>query len=245
MALQGAPADRRQADADALLAALGRVTREATDTSRDPRVAILQRLGEVLTAETASRLAPWLADVDPRVRTAAASATRALTGVDAPPPARVQHRYPLQPSIADLARLPSMATIRMAGGARIELELLGDEAPMTVARFAALVRAGYYNGLTVHRIAPNFVVQGGSPGANEYAGAPRYWRDEVGLESNVRGTVGLSTRGRDTGDGQFYVNLVDSPRLDHTYTIFARVRTGMDVVDRWLEGAAIESVVVR
>jgi cyclophilin family peptidyl-prolyl cis-trans isomerase len=133
----------------------------------------------------------------------------------------------------------------MADGRSIELELLISQAPVTVARFVELVKAGYYDGLTFHRVVPNFVIQGGSPGASEYMGADRYWRDELGLESNLRGSVGLSTRGRDTGDGQFYINIVDLPRLDHDYTIFARVVSGLDVVDRILEGAKIVRITVR
>jgi cyclophilin family peptidyl-prolyl cis-trans isomerase len=66
-----------------------------------------------------------------------------------------------------------------------------------------------------------------------------FLRDESGLESNVRGTVGISTRGRDTGDAQIYINTVDSDRLDHDYCVFARVTSGMDVVDGILEADVI------
>jgi cyclophilin family peptidyl-prolyl cis-trans isomerase len=132
----------------------------------------------------------------------------------------------------------------MADGATIDLELLVDDAPVTIARFAALARGGYYNGLTFHRIAPNFVVQGGSPGANEYAGAARYKRDEIGAH-HVRGAVGISTRGRDTGDLQIFIDHVDVPRLDHEYTVFARVLAGMQHVDAMLEGATIRTVTVK
>jgi cyclophilin family peptidyl-prolyl cis-trans isomerase len=71
-----------------------------------------------------------------------------------------------------------------------------------------------------------------------------FTRDEVGLE-NWRGTVGLSTRGRDTGDGQLYFNLIDNVRLDHDYTIFARVVRGLELVDAMLEGAVMRKVTVR
>ena len=91
---------------------------------------------------------------------------------------------------------------------------------------------------------PYFVVQGGSPGANEYVGDGPFTRDELGLE-NRRGTIGVSTRGRDTGDGQIYFNTVDNVRLDHDYTVFAEVLSGMDVVDGMQEGAKIRRVVVR
>jgi cyclophilin family peptidyl-prolyl cis-trans isomerase len=141
--------------------------------------------------------------------------------------------------------LPSQAVIELESGA-VTLSLLKDVAPVTIARFTELVRRGYYNGLTFHRVVPNFVVQGGSPGANEYMGASRYMRDEVGPQGvHVRGTVGISTRGGDTGDGQIFIDLVDVPRLDRDYTVFAYVTSGMEFVDRILEGAKIVSVSVR
>ena len=105
-----------------------------------------------------------------------------------------------------------------------------------------LARQGYYNGLTFHRVVPTFVLQGGSPGANEYAGDGQFTRDEVGLRSNARGTIGLSTRGRNTGDMQFYVNLLDNPRLDHEFTVFGEITSGMDVMDRVLEGDVIARI---
>src|SRR5690606_1945183 len=113
-------------------------------------------------------------------------------------------------------------------------------APTNAHRFARLARAGYFDGLTFHRWAPNFVAQGGSPGANEYVGDAAYTRDEVG-HPHWRGTVGLSTRGRDTGDGQIFINLVHNVRLDGDYTVYGRVIEGMDVVDRLLEGDVIAS----
>ena len=89
---------------------------------------------------------------------------------------------------------------------------------------------------------PNFVIQGGSPGANEYVGHPNQMRDEVGLWPHVRGAVGISTRGRDTGDAQIFIDLVDNPRLDHQYTVFAQVLNGIEVIDRILEGDVIERI---
>jgi cyclophilin family peptidyl-prolyl cis-trans isomerase len=143
----------------------------------------------------------------------------------------------------ELRRLAApRARVTMAGLGVFELALFATEAPLTVLHFADLAASGYYNGLTFHRVVPNFVIQGGSPGANEYVGHPAHMRDEVGLWPHVRGTVGISTRGRDTGDAQIFINLVDNPRLDHEYTVFAQVLNGMDVVDRILEGDVIEKV---
>jgi cyclophilin family peptidyl-prolyl cis-trans isomerase len=95
-----------------------------------------------------------------------------------------------------------------------------------------------------HRVVPNFVIQGGSPGANEFAGDDMYLRDEVGLRPHVRGAVGISTRGRDTGDAQIFINLVDNPRLDHNYTVFATVTSGMDVVDQIMEGDVMQRITI-
>ena len=141
--------------------------------------------------------------------------------------------------------LPRRALVVMRGGRSFDLAFFTDDAPASVSRFAVLVRRAYYDGLTFHRVLPNFIIQGGSPGANEYAGDGPFMRDELGLRSNVRGTVGVSTRGRDTGDAQIYVNLLDNPRLDHEYTVFAEITDGMDVVDAILEGDVIERIELR
>jgi cyclophilin family peptidyl-prolyl cis-trans isomerase len=123
------------------------------------------------------------------------------------------------------------------------MSLAHDAAPITAGHFLALAtREHYYDGLTFHRIVPNFIIQGGSPGANEYAGQKNYMRDEI-HRTNDRGTVGLSTRGRNTGDAQFYINLVDNPRLDGDYTIFASVfLPDIAVVDEIQEGDEIERI---
>ena len=137
----------------------------------------------------------------------------------------------------ELAR--SRVILEMEGGGEIEIRLLGDLAPTNAARFARLARSGTLDGLTFHRVVSNFVIQGGSPNANEMSGHGAFTRDEIGLQSNWRGTVGTSTRGRDTGDGQIFINLIDNLRLDHNYTIFGEVVAGMEVVDRVAEGQVI------
>ena len=245
LALRGTPDEARAQTVNQLFTTLKRLTAGAADTSRDPRVAILERLGELLPVERTAELGPYRQDFDPKVREAATAALAKVTQTDPPEvTSGIRYRYPYQP-VQELMRLPRTATIRMAGGGTIELELLADDAPITVARFAELARARYYDGLTFHRVVPNFVIQGGSPGANEYAGAARYMRDEVGTVPHLQGSVGISTRGRDTGDAQIFIDLVDIPRLDHEYTVFAKVVRGFDVVQRVLEGAMIVTVTVR
>src|SRR3954464_11914313 len=116
-------------------------------------------------------------------------------------------------------------------------------APIAVDRFLKLALVDhYYDRLTFHRVVPNFVGEGGSPGANEYSGHKEYMRDEIALP-NVAGSVGLSTRGRNTGDAQFFVNLVDNPRLDGGYTVFAYVLgPDMGVVSAIEEGDVMQSI---
>ena len=93
----------------------------------------------------------------------------------------------------------SRARLTMAMGRTIDVTLFTDEAPETTARFIRLARQGYYNGLSFWRVAPGFVLQGGSPGSNEYSGDGPFMRDELGLRSNARGTIGLSTPRGHTG----------------------------------------------
>jgi cyclophilin family peptidyl-prolyl cis-trans isomerase len=229
--------EKRKAASVALLAAFERISRERRETSRDVRLALLQRLRDLEPADLSTALEPYLKDFDPRVAgecalTLLASSGRGATISSTAAPAAAV------PPASELAALTgARARITMEGGGSFELALLTDDAPLSAARFARLARAGYYNGLTFHRVLPNFVIQGGSPGANEYAGDGPFMRDEVGLRSNARGTVGISTRGRDTGDAQIFVNLVDNDRLDHIYTVFADIIPGgMEVVDGIVEG---------
>lgn len=129
-----------------------------------------------------------------------------------------------------------------SGGGSFDVRLRGDAAPITAARILELARTGYYDGLTWHRVEHDFVIQGGSRGHNEYVGLDRYFRDELGAVPHLRGTVGMSTRGHDTGDAQWFINLKDNLRLNGDYTVFAEVVAGIDVVDGILEGDVIETI---
>jgi cyclophilin family peptidyl-prolyl cis-trans isomerase len=225
-----------------LLDALDRVTREKRATSRDPRRLMLARLRELGDADIVPRLRPLLEDFDPVIAKLAAEIISEKSGAAVEPKTLSIEPAPVPPQ-SDIDGLVGARTrIKMKEAGVFIIELLPEEAPVTVATFARLAEQGYYNGLTFHRIVPNFVLQGGSPGANEFVGTPGYIRDELGLLSHLRGTLGISTRGRDTGDGQIFINLVDNYRLDHNYTVFARVIEGMDNVDQILEGDVMESV---
>ena len=237
----------------ALMSALVRVTAERKETSRDTRLALIERLAELGTADQAEHLAPLLRDFDVTVALAALELYQRWHGPSihlfAPTPLS---RPPL-PTREELAE-DADAVVELRNGRTFGLRLLVSEAPLTVTRFKRLARAGYYDGLTFHRVVPNFVVQGGSPGANEYAGDAQYMRDEIGA-SHRAFTVGLSTRGRDTGDAQIFINLVDNRRLDLEYTVFAEVcelatpggtaaGSGRRAVESILEGERISRITV-
>lgn len=227
--------------ATAAVAAFGRLTATGAETSRDTRLALLDLIEATAGPAEVEALRPALADFDPEV----AARVAAILTVPSGREVRPTPRSPAAASLPTPGELRAMtrATIVMADGGRIDLVLHPDLAPTNVARFVGMARAGWFNGLTFHRVVPNFVVQGGSPGANEYVGASAFSRDEVG-GSHRRGTVGISTRGRDTGDGQIFINLVDNLRLDHEYTVIGEVTAGWEALDAMLEGARIARIEV-
>jgi len=113
----------------------------------------------------------------------------------------------------------------------IEIQLAVLDAPLTVDNFITLARQGYFNGLLVHRVVPNFVVQDGDP-RGDGSGDPGYTlRDELHDGHYARGTVGMALSGPDTGGSQWFITHSPQPHLDARYTIFGRVMAGMDVVD--------------
>ncbi len=230
--------------APALLETLSRVSARKEATSRDPRRLLLERLLEIEAVRLAGRLEYLLSDFDPAIAAFAAEILTDETGRTVDPKTKRFAADPLPSREFLLGLEGARATIKMKEAGTFEIALLPEEAPLTAARFAKLAESGYYRGLTFHRIVPNFVIQGGSPGANEYVGTPGYLRDEVSTLSHLRGTLGISTRGRDTGDSQIFVNLVDNFRLDHNYTVFARVVAGMEIVDAIQEGDVFEEIMI-
>ena len=226
----------------ALWSTFKRLRAELRETSRDPRMAMLSSIEHIGSAPLADELRDAAGDFDSTVAQTAARMASRWSAVNVTPATQPLPRRPV-PSWTDLVGWSrTTALMIMAGGGTIRIRLRPFDAPTNVARFVRMVQSGWFTGLTFHRVVPNFVVQGGSPGANEYMGDGPFTRDELGLESHVRGTVGISTRGRDTGDGQIFINLIDNWRLDHDYTIIGEIVSGMNVVDAMQEGAAIQRV---
>jgi cyclophilin family peptidyl-prolyl cis-trans isomerase/HEAT repeat protein len=114
----------------------------------------------------------------------------------------------------------------------IRIRCLARDAPIHVASFVDLVRAGYYDGLTWHRVVTNFVIQGGDPRGDGWGGAGYTLRDEINTSRYGRGAVGMPKAGKDTGGGQIFITHVPTPHLDGNYTVFGQVVDGLEVVDR-------------
>ena len=124
----------------------------------------------------------------------------------------------------------------------IHIEFAVLDAPLTVNNFITLARMGFFNGLTVHRVVPNFVVQSGDP-RGDGEGGPNYTiRDELSQVPFLRGTVGMALDWPDTGGSQFFITHSPQPHLDAKYTVFGRVINGMDVVDQIQVGDTIRRV---
>ncbi len=235
--LEGTP-DRSNTVA-ALFDALDRISQARRQTARDPRMALVNRIAELGGGDDVSRLEPYLTDYDPVLAERVAEILNGWTGGDRQAQTNPVERSPV-PSPEEIDALAdTRVVLEMARGGEIEIRMLAHNAPTHAARFVRLARAGSLDGLTYHRVVTNFVLQGGSPGSNEFYGDAAYSRDELGLMSHWRGTVGTSTRGRDTGDGQMFINLIDNLRLDHNYTVFGEVVRGMDTADLVAEGDVI------
>jgi peptidyl-prolyl cis-trans isomerase B (cyclophilin B) len=144
------------------------------------------------------------------------------------------------------------ATIETAKGA-ITLELFETDAPKTVQNFETLAKKGFYDGLRFHRVVPNFVIQGGCPNSRD-ANDPRAGQGGPGYtipcetkgnrQRHVKGALSMAHRGPDTGGSQFFITLRETPHLDGVHTVFGKVVSGQDVVERVAQGDVIRKVTV-
>lgn len=229
-----------------LFASLEAITADRKETSRDPRIMILRRLGELGDAQSADRLRPYASDFD---TTVAATAAALLTKWGGAPVQATPRPLPIRDEPLATVFRQDVHRLRVtlapeSGGGSFTLLLHGADAPATVARLLRLAREGFYDGHVFQRVEPNFVIQGGGPGASEYIGDGPFMRDELSYLGNRRGTLGISARGRDTGDAQWYFNVVDNPLLDHEYTIAGRVERGGATMEAIMEGDRIAKVEV-
>lgn len=164
--------------------------------------------------------------------------------VDAVPPAREyetgRSHADYLAILADAAR-PWRARVETAAGA-FTIRLAGDAAPITVVNFLTLARKGYFDGVVIHRVVPNFVLQDGDPTATGNGGPGYEIRDESNALEYGRGAVGMALSGPDTGGSQWFVTHSPQPHLNAIYTIFGQVVDGQSALERIGQGERIVKV---
>ncbi|MFN0122055.1 MAG: peptidylprolyl isomerase [Blastocatellia bacterium] len=217
------------------------------DTSSGAKAAILRALAKYYFASAAAVWLAAAADRDHLFRRQVyaiaqqngfaaqlpAEATTIHTGHDEAFYQRVLRRMSTRPRV----------TLQTKRG-RITLELFTDEAPLTVDSFLTLAARGYFNGLTFHRVVPNFVIQGGDPRGDGDGGPGYRIRCEINTRMYKRGALGMALSGKDTGGSQFFITHAPQPHLDGGYTVFGQVLSGMEIVDQIRRGEVIEKVII-
>mgnify|MGYP001295463037 FL=1 len=136
----------------------------------------------------------------------------------------------------------------VTGKGTMKVQFFEDDAPKTVANFVKLSKEGYYDGLTFHRVLPDFVIQGGCPDGTG-AGGPGYKIDcELDGENqhHDKGVLSMAHAGRNTGGSQFFVchSRNNTAHLDRNHTCFGKVYEGLDIIDKIAQGDLIEKIVI-
>lgn len=165
----------------------------------------------------------------------------------------------------DTAPKTTVTAVMSTSMGDITLQLNAADAPNTVANFTRLAQDGFYNGVKFHRVIPNFMIQGGDPLTKDDSlkdrwgtGGPGYtFADEIHANNqNNAGTISMANAGPNTNGSQFFINVADNNFLDEKHTVFGRVTSGMEVVekivnvptegpDRPIEPVTIYSVTIR
>ena len=156
-----------------------------------------------------------------------------------------EHNHSINWSFVNTLTKAPTAVINTDRGA-IEMELLPNIAPGTVANFIDLTEKGFYNDKNFHRVVPNFVIQGGCPRGDGYGSLDYSIRSELpDMHYDAAGYVGMASAGNHTEGTQFFITHSPTPHLDGNYTIFAKVTEGMTVVDQIRIGDQIQSVEIQ
>jgi len=218
------------------------------DVASSARDAVLTAITKIEPATGRQMLQQALADKDwsLRLRAAALLGEQGIAGLDA------TIRPAPSDAAADEDRVLAMMNPKYSPHAfietdkgTIEIELAVLDAPLTVDNFITLARKGYFTGLAVHRVVPDFVVQAGDPRGDGEGGPGYTIRDELNQRPYLRGTVGMALAGKDTGGSQFFITHSPQPHLDARYTVFGHVVSGMDVVDRIVPWDVVRGVRIR
>lgn len=130
---------------------------------------------------------------------------------------------------------------------KIVLALTPDKTPLTVANFVNLVQRGFYNGLTFHRVIPDFMIQGGDPEGSGRGGPGYRFADEFdkSLRHSGPGTLSMANAGPGTNGSQFFITHVETAWLDGKHTVFGKVTEGQDVVNAIRQGDKINTATIQ
>lgn len=157
---------------------------------------------------------------------------------------------PVEPTVPNVDATKKYTAVIKTSKGDIVVELYPKEAPLSVTNFKQLADLGYYNGLTFHRVVPDFVIQGGDPTATGSGGPGYTIRGEIGL-AHKKGALAWARTGdavnpdRRSSGSQFYIAIEALPQLDNQYTVFGQTTKGMDVVEKIQVGDKIESVTAK
>ena len=215
----------------ALVDAYGATTGDSTYVAR---AAILTALNTLDSAAARPLLQAALKDRDWAVRVKAATLLRDQGVTDTAMTMRPAPERPMDDAERRTLLAPPFsphAFIETDKGT-VEIELAILDAPLTVSNFVALARKGFFNGIAIHRVVPDFVVQDGDPRGDGEGGPGYTLRDELNQQPYLRGTVGMALDWKDTGGSQFFITHSPQPHLDARYTVFGHVVNGIEVVDR-------------
>jgi cyclophilin family peptidyl-prolyl cis-trans isomerase/HEAT repeat protein len=227
----GLVAETKLADGPAILAAAWQAAKN--DPEIDAKVSILEALIALKAPQAPALLAEALGDREWAVRLKARAMLKTLDAASTAQvtrPAVIRLDLPVYAALGSPTVSPR-AYIDTSKGA-IEIALNVVDAPMTSHNFRTLAERGFFNGVRIHRVVPDFVVQDGDPRGDGNGGPGYAIRDELNDLPYLRGTVGMALDGPDTGGSQWFITHSPQPHLDAKYTVFGQVVAGMDVVDK-------------
>jgi len=234
-----------ETDARALVAALPVAL--ADKELNDAALAILDTLAKLKSAKANEAIKTALGSQDYLVRRKAVALLKANgTGDFSPRIGTVQTRNTAADYERAIGRMgKQLDAIVTTDKGTFTIRLLPDEATLNVDNFIQLAKRNYFNGITVHRVVPNFVIQDGDPRGDGNGGPGYQIRCEINEVPYERGAVGMALSGKDTGGSQWFVTHSPQPHLDGGYTVFGNVVNGMDTVDNTVRGDVIRSIVIR
>jgi cyclophilin family peptidyl-prolyl cis-trans isomerase len=220
---------RSEAAVDVEIAAVAACEKLIGDPGARPIVESIYRGGKTLAARLARRSlvqtfrADRAAFADPEYKT---------------PRSRADYA-----ALAAEARKKWQAQVETPHGS-FAIRLAGEAAPETVVNFVSLARRRFFDGVPIHRVVPNFVLQDGDPTGTGNGGPGYEIRDELNPIPYGRGTVGMALSGPDTGGSQWFVTHSPQPHLNGLYTVFGQIVSGQDVVERTEQGEKIVRITV-